>query len=216
MKDTAHAAAFLICDCCGATREISGPDQGAMDAAAAAAGYAIARTTIEAHGRCAACRRSHDHGRGADVPAPSTQRADRQPLGRGPDVRDGFRRPEPARRSDLLPRQRLQRRHLPQPAVAPVGQSADLGAGSARPRRVGPAGVRPAQDQLAGPPRRPAGPDRGHRRPAGGPGRPFDGWHRLAAGGGRTAGSGVEPGPVRSGDLETPRSSPSTCPSPTG
>ena len=53
-----HAAAFLICDCCGATREINGPDQGAMDAAAAAAGYAIARTTIEAHGLCAACRQA--------------------------------------------------------------------------------------------------------------------------------------------------------------
>ena len=52
----AHAAAFLICDCCGATREVTGPDQGAMAAAASAAGYAIARTTIEAHGRCAACR----------------------------------------------------------------------------------------------------------------------------------------------------------------
>ena len=54
--EAAHAAAFLICDCCGATREVSGPDQGAMNAAATAAGYAIARTTIEAHGRCAACR----------------------------------------------------------------------------------------------------------------------------------------------------------------
>ena len=53
---SAHAAAFLICDCCGATREISGPDQGVIDAAAADAGYAIARTTIEAHGRCGACR----------------------------------------------------------------------------------------------------------------------------------------------------------------
>ncbi len=55
---TPHAAAFLICDCCGATREIGGPDQGAIDAAAAAAGYVIARTTIEAHGRCLACRES--------------------------------------------------------------------------------------------------------------------------------------------------------------
>lgn len=54
--DAAHAAAFLICDCCGATREISGPDQGVINAAAADAGYAIARTTIEAHGRCPACR----------------------------------------------------------------------------------------------------------------------------------------------------------------
>ncbi len=51
-----HAAAFLICDCCGATREIEGPDQDAIDAAASAAGYVIARTTIEAHGRCLACR----------------------------------------------------------------------------------------------------------------------------------------------------------------
>ena len=54
--ETTHAAAFLICDCCGSTREISGPDQGVIDAAAAAVGYAIARTTIEAHGLCAACR----------------------------------------------------------------------------------------------------------------------------------------------------------------
>ena len=51
-----HAAAFLICDCCGATREVHGPDRGAIDAAAAVAGYEIARTTIEAHGRCQACR----------------------------------------------------------------------------------------------------------------------------------------------------------------
>ncbi|WP_395944315.1 transcriptional repressor [Brevundimonas sp.] len=54
--EAAHAAAFLICDCCGSTKEITGPDQAAMAAAAAQAGYAIARTTIEAHGRCAACR----------------------------------------------------------------------------------------------------------------------------------------------------------------
>ncbi len=52
----AHAAAFLICDCCGATREIAGPGRAAIDAAAAQAGYAISRTTVEAHGRCAACR----------------------------------------------------------------------------------------------------------------------------------------------------------------
>ena len=53
-----HAAAFLICDCCGSTREVNGPDQGVIDAAAAAAGYAIARTTIEAHGLCAACQKA--------------------------------------------------------------------------------------------------------------------------------------------------------------
>lgn len=51
-----HAAAFLICDCCGATEEVSSPVAGALGLAAEAAGYAIERTTIEAHGRCPACR----------------------------------------------------------------------------------------------------------------------------------------------------------------
>lgn len=53
---TAHAAAFLICDCCGATTEVAAPIADDLDRAAAAAGYAIDRTTVEAHGRCAACR----------------------------------------------------------------------------------------------------------------------------------------------------------------
>ena len=53
---TAHAAAFLICDCCGATAEVAAPIADDLDRAAAAAGYAIDRTTVEAHGRCAACR----------------------------------------------------------------------------------------------------------------------------------------------------------------
>lgn len=51
-----HAAAFLICDCCGATEEVSAPVAEGLDRAARAAGYAIDRTTIEAHGRCPACR----------------------------------------------------------------------------------------------------------------------------------------------------------------
>ena len=51
-----HAAAFLICDCCGATAEVSAPVAGDLGRAAEAAGYVIARTTIEAHGRCRACR----------------------------------------------------------------------------------------------------------------------------------------------------------------
>ncbi|HZW17040.1 MAG TPA: Fur family transcriptional regulator [Brevundimonas sp.] len=51
-----HAAAFLICDCCGATAEVSSPVAGDLGRAADAAGYAIERTTIEAHGRCPACR----------------------------------------------------------------------------------------------------------------------------------------------------------------
>ena len=51
-----HAAAFLICDCCGATTEVSAPVAGDLGRAAEAAGYAIVRTTIEAHGRCPACQ----------------------------------------------------------------------------------------------------------------------------------------------------------------
>lgn len=52
--DADHAAAFLICDCCGATEEVSAPVEG-LDRAAQAVGYAITRTTVEAHGRCPAC-----------------------------------------------------------------------------------------------------------------------------------------------------------------
>jgi Fur family zinc uptake transcriptional regulator len=52
----AHAAAFLICDCCGATEEVAVAGGDAFAEAAAAAGYAIERTTIEGHGRCPACR----------------------------------------------------------------------------------------------------------------------------------------------------------------
>ncbi|MBU3973703.1 MAG: transcriptional repressor [Alphaproteobacteria bacterium] len=51
-----HAAAFLICDCCGATAEVSAPVADDLGRAAESAGYAIDRTTIEAHGRCPACR----------------------------------------------------------------------------------------------------------------------------------------------------------------
>jgi Fur family zinc uptake transcriptional regulator len=54
--DKAHAAAFLICDCCGATEEIAPPEGEALKQAAAAAGYVLDRTTIEGHGRCPACR----------------------------------------------------------------------------------------------------------------------------------------------------------------
>lgn len=51
-----HAAAFLICDCCGATQEITPPHGDSFALEAEAAGYVIARTTIEGHGLCAACR----------------------------------------------------------------------------------------------------------------------------------------------------------------
>ncbi len=54
--DQAHAAAFLICDCCGATEEITPPQDQTLQTAAEAAGFVIDRTTIEGHGRCPACR----------------------------------------------------------------------------------------------------------------------------------------------------------------
>lgn len=51
-----HAAAFLICDCCGATAEVD-PAAGALAGALGdAAGYAIAGVSVEAHGLCPACR----------------------------------------------------------------------------------------------------------------------------------------------------------------
>ncbi|WP_297803334.1 Fur family transcriptional regulator [uncultured Brevundimonas sp.] len=53
----AHAAAFLICDCCGSTAEVAVPlGDLALDKAALAVGYDISRTTIEGHGKCAHCR----------------------------------------------------------------------------------------------------------------------------------------------------------------
>jgi Fur family zinc uptake transcriptional regulator len=51
-----HDATFLICDCCGATREIDPSAAAAIGAAGAAAGYAVSHVTIEAHGRCADCQ----------------------------------------------------------------------------------------------------------------------------------------------------------------
>lgn len=53
-----HAAAFLICDCCGATEEVAVANVDAINQAAQAAGYHIERTTIEGHGHCAACQQS--------------------------------------------------------------------------------------------------------------------------------------------------------------
>jgi Fur family zinc uptake transcriptional regulator len=50
-----HAAAFLICDCCGEAAEFE-PDLGAQLAAAEATGYAVRAITLEARGLCAACR----------------------------------------------------------------------------------------------------------------------------------------------------------------
>lgn len=53
-----HAAAFLICDCCGATREIEPAGADTLVASAERDGYAVKSLTIEAHGLCAACRAS--------------------------------------------------------------------------------------------------------------------------------------------------------------
>jgi Fur family transcriptional regulator, zinc uptake regulator len=54
-REGGHAAAFLICDCCGAAEEFE-PDFGPQLAAAAAAGYDIRTVTLEARGLCGACR----------------------------------------------------------------------------------------------------------------------------------------------------------------
>jgi Fur family zinc uptake transcriptional regulator len=51
-----HTAAFLICDCCGAAREIDTSGIAPLQQAALAAGYSLSRATIEGHGLCDACR----------------------------------------------------------------------------------------------------------------------------------------------------------------
>lgn len=52
-----HAAAFLICDCCGAAEEFE-PDFTPGRAAAEAKGYAVSTVTLEARGLCPACQAS--------------------------------------------------------------------------------------------------------------------------------------------------------------
>ena len=54
--DEGHAAAFLICDCCGATEEFEPQVSSAVERSATARGYAVQSVTLEAHGRCPACR----------------------------------------------------------------------------------------------------------------------------------------------------------------
>jgi Fur family zinc uptake transcriptional regulator len=51
-----HAAAFLICDCCGATREIAPTVASEVERLAAAQGYSLTALMVEAHGLCADCR----------------------------------------------------------------------------------------------------------------------------------------------------------------
>lgn len=55
MGERRHAAAFLICDCCGATEEVEPFAPERVQDAAAKAGYVVDRVTVEAHGRCSAC-----------------------------------------------------------------------------------------------------------------------------------------------------------------
>jgi Fur family zinc uptake transcriptional regulator len=50
----AHAAAFLICDCCGAAEEFE-PDFTSQLAAAEARGYKVQTVTLEARGLCPVC-----------------------------------------------------------------------------------------------------------------------------------------------------------------
>ena len=50
-----HAAAFLICDCCGDTREVEPLGVERLAKLAGEAGYTLNVVTIEAHGLCGAC-----------------------------------------------------------------------------------------------------------------------------------------------------------------
>jgi Fur family zinc uptake transcriptional regulator len=50
-----HAAGFLICDCCGATREIQPLAAEEVQDAARASGYVLSAVTVEAHGLCPEC-----------------------------------------------------------------------------------------------------------------------------------------------------------------
>jgi Fur family zinc uptake transcriptional regulator len=55
LEGRGHAAAFLICDCCGAAEEFE-PDFAPGLAAAKARGYAVSAVTLEARGLCPACQ----------------------------------------------------------------------------------------------------------------------------------------------------------------
>jgi Fur family zinc uptake transcriptional regulator len=55
LGETRHAAGFLICDCCGATREIEPLASPEVQDAARGAGYVLSAVTVEAHGLCPEC-----------------------------------------------------------------------------------------------------------------------------------------------------------------
>jgi Fur family transcriptional regulator, zinc uptake regulator len=54
--ERAHAAAFLICDCCGASAEIEPIAGQEIVAIGERTGFFVQALTIEAHGLCKACR----------------------------------------------------------------------------------------------------------------------------------------------------------------
>jgi Fur family transcriptional regulator, zinc uptake regulator len=51
-----HAAAFLICDCCGRSEEVSPVGADVLERAGQRSGYELTRITMEAHGLCEKCR----------------------------------------------------------------------------------------------------------------------------------------------------------------
>jgi Fur family zinc uptake transcriptional regulator len=55
LGEAAHAAGFLICDCCGAAREIQPMTPPEVRDAANQAGYVLSGIMVEAHGLCADC-----------------------------------------------------------------------------------------------------------------------------------------------------------------
>ncbi len=55
-REGGHSAAFLICDCCGVTREFDPGEGEAVASEARRDGFALSGVTLEAHGLCADCQ----------------------------------------------------------------------------------------------------------------------------------------------------------------
>ena len=51
----AHAAAFLLCDCCGSAEEFDASVEQTAQAAAAQNGFRMSSMVLEVHGRCRRC-----------------------------------------------------------------------------------------------------------------------------------------------------------------
>jgi Fur family zinc uptake transcriptional regulator len=56
-----HAAAFLICECCGAAAEIEPEIAAGVESAAEAHGYSLRGVMLEARGLCSSCRTEEGH-----------------------------------------------------------------------------------------------------------------------------------------------------------